>query len=101
MILKKILKKKPEYPEYWAVVEVSDTAKDMFVKSDLCMVIKYFEGDKQVGQEAYSPHKVEMLTRRGIPVIYDDSIEGLEKPPIRVNFFGSWFFYRTLAKYLK
>ena len=72
MILKKILKKKPEYPEFWAVVEVSDTAKDMFVKSDLCMVIKYFEGDKQVGQEAYSPHKVEMLTRRGIPVIYDD-----------------------------
>lgn len=100
MILK-ILKKKPGYPEFWAVVELSDTAKDMFVKSDLCMVIKYFEGDRQVGQENYSPHKVELLMKRGIPVIYDDSIEGLEKPPLRSNLFGSWFFYRTLMKLKK
>jgi len=96
-----IPRKKKTYPEFWAIVELSDTAKEMFVKSDLCMVIKYFERDKLVGQETYSPYKVNSLIKRGIPVVYDEGIEGLEKPPARANFFGSWFFYRTLMKLKK
>ena len=91
-------RKKVVYPKRWIIVRLSESAKDMFVKSELCMVIEHYEEDRKIAEEPYTPIKIQRYMEAGIPVVWDESIEELEMPPTKVEFFSSWFFYRRPIK---
>lgn len=63
-------KKKVRKPSFYAVIDFSDTAKELCVGGEMNLRIKYFRNGQLVDEEFYTNSRHQQLIEQGIPVVW-------------------------------